>query len=1475
MGKKFWSVALCLCMVMTLLPTGAGAYEYVENRVLHIGSIAVTLPTFSEDNVCHYTYGNDSEVLGTDVTSVPDTANATWWVDFSGNLTLSGATITGAYTKDNSKYGIYAENFAIFGAFTITLQGANTVAGSDNAGSGNSSYGIYSTDGLLLQGSGSMTVSGGAAETSCGLGVGNSSAISITGGTIIATGQQSALSKAPKLNGVHAVGSTAIAGDSAVSYVSNDNGNYKYFKSSPCLYLNGVDMYADGSDTVYWKNGDTSSCTGSVDDWNAKFDVAAAALTLKNAVINTAHDTAVVNMSGSDYRIVLEGKNTIAGTNNTTIGQSSGILLDNHLLTISGDGTLNVTGGTSSSQTANGAFSEGISTRGDISITGGTVIATAGTATGKDCSLSYGIGTTGIVSISGSAIVTATGGTATGGTATGGTVTSAPYISGGIEGQGGISISDSAVVSAAGGTSKQNSDGLLTNDACVVKDDSSVTATGGEAGAFSCGIDSNRGVAISGGTVNATGGEAVKDSYGIYSKFGNPGVAVYGGTVVAFGGEAGQSSCGVYGDKYGVGISGGTVSATGGSAGSTGTSCGIDSSTSVKLSGGVTVARAGMVNNSFNSAKRYAVHCDTADGIKFHGDGADVPDTTKIAGAVGYTKSDGQGTFGAMTDYLTTGQTITGTVNSETSQTATGVVIVPTGYAVKTAQTSTDGISGDTAIVTETAAALKLDAGKTVNVAENKTLVAVSLFEGDSGSADGILDSGALTLSGADRIIAVGGMSADSCGVQTGALTIPADSTLNLTAIGGTSLGTARDECSYGVKAATGVNIGGGTVTAIGGSAIGSQDLSCGIYSGDAENSAPLTISGPAKVTAIGGVATFASVGLLGSTCTVSSGRVTAIGNTAGGMSLGMKGTAHTSAVTISGGTVTSIGGTAGLNSYGIDSESVTISGGAGTAASGVIESSEPGASSQAMEVDPSKENNVVVIGTCTDKLVTWRGPDYLLTVALNGGNGGTAGGNYVNGENVSISAGTRSGYNFSGWTSSVGGAFADTSKADTIFTMPSNDTTITAAWTSVSSGGGITTPVTDASSILVDNTVYQIGKTTTSEGTTIVTANQEKLEAHIAEGRDSVTFPIPGEKDSSMAQLVVLNIEKMAAKGMNLNVETKDVTVQFPTTAVDTDKIMTATGAANAADVPFKVSITKLAADSVTTDMGTTVFQPVTVRTIATYGNTTVPVDRLSQYGQCILKLPDNFDGGKITTALRTEDATTASTARLSAADVKASEHVPTNVYQKDGKWYAAINSLTNGTYVLVYNVESFADAASKWYADAANEMASRCVVFGRTDGTFDGDASVTRAEFAAMAVRALGLPTDGKSSFTDVKSTDWFASAVGVAAEYGLVNGYEDGSFKPDASITRQEAMAMAQRAAKVAELTGKTGELTAFSDANSVADWAKAAAQFNVGSGLIVGKGSATLDPTGSITRAESATVLLRLLQNAKLVDVRSKV
>ncbi|MEG1879233.1 MAG: S-layer homology domain-containing protein, partial [Pseudoflavonifractor sp.] len=219
---------------------------------------------------------------------------------------------------------------------------------------------------------------------------------------------------------------------------------------------------------------------------------------------------------------------------------------------------------------------------------------------------------------------------------------------------------------------------------------------------------------------------------------------------------------------------------------------------------------------------------------------------------------------------------------------------------------------------------------------------------------------------------------------------------------------------------------------------------------------------------------------------------------------------------------------------------------------------------------------------------------------------------------------------------------------------------------------------------------------------------------------------------------------------------------------------------------------------------------------------------------------------------------------------------HVPTYVYEKGGKYYAVVKSMTNSVYALIQNEIIFPDVKGKWYEDVANEVGSRKIVVGTDKGSFSGDENITRAEFAAMMVRALGLPLGKTGSFTDVPADAWYAGAVATAAEYGLVKGIGEHQFNPAGLITRQEAYQMLYNASK---RTGFPNPLAArnlsaeFSDLAAVSDWAQDSVAFCLNNNLSVNlKGS--ISPAETITRGEMSALILKLLQRSQLVDVRSK-
>lgn len=138
-----------------------------------------------------------------------------------------------------------------------------------------------------------------------------------------------------------------------------------------------------------------------------------------------------------------------------------------------------------------------------------------------------------------------------------------------------------------------------------------------------------------------------------------------------------------------------------------------------------------------------------------------------------------------------------------------------------------------------------------------------------------------------------------------------------------------------------------------------------------------------------------------------------------------------------------------------------------------------------------------------------------------------------------------------------------------------------------------------------------------------------------------------------------------------------------------------------------------------------------------------------------------------------------------------------------------------------------SFTDVpADAWYADAVHTLASLGMIEGMGDGQFNPERSITRAEFTAIAMRFAQAESDGALQFIDVQTGDWFYDAVAGATALGWINGYNDGTFRPHATITRAEVTAitnrMLGRVADVSFVQSHAIELRQFTDITS-SHWA----------------------------------------------------
>jgi hypothetical protein len=190
----------------------------------------------------------------------------------------------------------------------------------------------------------------------------------------------------------------------------------------------------------------------------------------------------------------------------------------------------------------------------------------------------------------------------------------------------------------------------------------------------------------------------------------------------------------------------------------------------------------------------------------------------------------------------------------------------------------------------------------------------------------------------------------------------------------------------------------------------------------------------------------------------------------------------------------------------------------------------------------------------------------------------------------------------------------------------------------------------------------------------------------------------------------------------------------------------------------------------------------------------------------------------------------------------------------------------------------KTFGDIRGRADREAIEALAARGILNGKTEADFAPDAGVTRAEFAAVVVRGLGLDpaAEGGStrSFGDVKQDAWYFDFVHAANFYGIVSGIGSDLFNPNGAVTRQEAAAMVARAARLAGLDTERDEtetrnaLAQFGDYRSVAEWAREPLAFCYDRGIL---DDAALDivPREAVTRAEIARMLHETLALAALL------
>lgn len=180
---------------------------------------------------------------------------------------------------------------------------------------------------------------------------------------------------------------------------------------------------------------------------------------------------------------------------------------------------------------------------------------------------------------------------------------------------------------------------------------------------------------------------------------------------------------------------------------------------------------------------------------------------------------------------------------------------------------------------------------------------------------------------------------------------------------------------------------------------------------------------------------------------------------------------------------------------------------------------------------------------------------------------------------------------------------------------------------------------------------------------------------------------------------------------------------------------------------------------------------------------------------------------------------------------------------------------------------IDDFTDIDDMWYVPAIEFALANGIMQGFPDDTFKPNESMTRAQLAQILYNLDGKPevTATESGFIDVAENAWYFAPIMWAAENGIVNGYPDGTFKPNEPVTREQMVAMIYRFIAYKGIsTDAAGDCSRFKDGDTVSPWFETEVAWAVGVGLLAGDSNSMLNPTGNTRRCEAAQMFMNIAQ-----------
>jgi len=181
----------------------------------------------------------------------------------------------------------------------------------------------------------------------------------------------------------------------------------------------------------------------------------------------------------------------------------------------------------------------------------------------------------------------------------------------------------------------------------------------------------------------------------------------------------------------------------------------------------------------------------------------------------------------------------------------------------------------------------------------------------------------------------------------------------------------------------------------------------------------------------------------------------------------------------------------------------------------------------------------------------------------------------------------------------------------------------------------------------------------------------------------------------------------------------------------------------------------------------------------------------------------------------------------------------------------------------IVLPSFAAYSDVNSSWAKQAIEKWSSKELINGYKDGTFKPNNSISRAEFVAIMTRVFNYQEKSSIQFKDVKPTDWFSDYVSRVKEASIIEGYPDGTFKPQDSITREQAAAIISRAFGFE--ASDVNACAKFSDAVKISEYAKKPVSAMVERGILQGRPGNIFAPGEKITRAEVIHIINKIIDD----------